>query len=254
MSTRTAPRGRHAAPSPRSRAADHRSAGDRAPRGPRHAAERESGAGGLLVAGVVAAVVLVLGVSGTLGAWTSAIIGNDTNTVATAKAVILAETDGSTTCRSSDQTSNTATCTTINKYGGTTTTLLPGASRTVDVTFTNIGSANGSTFALAPGTCTQSPTAGTGTPAATNLCTAGELTVAVSCSPGATYSAGTAWSDLAYTAAAPPTATRTHTATGSELNAAAQWTCRFTVALSAAAVIASQNITVSQPLTWTLGV
>jgi hypothetical protein len=76
--------------------------------------------------------------------------------------------------------------------------------------------------------------------------------VAVSCSPGATYSAGSAWTDLAYSAAAPPTTTKTHTATGGDLNANAQWTCRFTVALIAGAGITSQDITVTQPLVWTL--
>lgn len=198
-------------------------------------------------------MVLVLGTSGALASWTSAVIDNDTNTVATAKAVILSETDGSTTCRSSDQATNISTCSGINKYGGTASTLMPGGSRTVDVTFTNIGAANATSFALAPGTCSQSPTAGSGTPAATNLCTAtSELTVAVSCSPGATYAGGSAWVDLAYAAAVPPTATKTHIASGSELNAGAQWTCRFTVALNAAASIASQNVTVTQPVTWTL--
>ncbi|MEV5002012.1 hypothetical protein [Nocardioides sp. LML1-1-1.1] len=220
-----------------------------------HRAGREKRGSGtvLAVAGAAAAVVLVLGTSGTLASWTSAVLGNDTDTVATGKAVVLAETDGTSTCRSSDQVSNVATCATINKYGGTASPLMPGGSRTVDVTFTNLGAANGATFALAPGACSQSPTAGSGTPAATNLCTApGELTVAVGCSPGASYAAGSVWGDLAYAAGVPPTATKAHTATGSELNAGAQWTCRFTVALNAAAAVASQNITVSQPLTWTL--
>ncbi|NGZ99684.1 hypothetical protein G5V59_02875 [Nocardioides sp. W3-2-3] len=139
-----------------------------------HSAKRAKRGSGtvLAVAGAAAAVVLVLGTSGTLASWTSAVLGNDTDTVATAKAVVLAETDGTSTCRSSDQVSNVATCSTINKYGGTASPLMPGGSRTIDVTFTNLGAANGATFALAPGTCSQSPTAGSGTPAATNLCTA----------------------------------------------------------------------------------
>ncbi|KRA32653.1 MULTISPECIES: hypothetical protein [unclassified Nocardioides] len=205
------------------------------------------------LAGGASAAVLVLGTSGALASWTSAVVGNDTNTVATAKAVILSETDGSTTCRSSDQTTNVSTCSGINKYGGTVSPLMPGGSRTLDVTFSNIGAANAVTFSLAPGACSQTPTAGSGTPAATNLCTAtSELTVGVSCSPGATYVGGSAWVDLVHAAGVPPTATKTHTATGAELNAGAQWTCRFTIALNAAASIASQNVIVSQPLTWTL--
>jgi hypothetical protein len=206
----------------------------------------------------VAALVLVLGSTGTLSSWTSAIIGNSNDTVATAKAVILREVGpapATTTCNSSDAATNSFTCTTINKYGGTTTPLNPGDTINVDVTFTNIGAKNGSTFQLAPGSCTQSPTAGSGTPAAANVCTNGDLTVAVSCSPGSTYSAGTAWnagSDLAYAAAAPPTATKSHTGTAGDLNAGASWTCRFTVALSASAGVTDQNVTLSQPLTWTL--
>jgi len=66
-------------------------------------------------ASAFAAVVLVLGVNGTLSAWTSAIITNDTNTVATANALILKEVgpDGTAahtaqTCYSSTGASNTA--------------------------------------------------------------------------------------------------------------------------------------------------
>lgn len=212
-------------------------------------------AGALALSGALAAGLLTLGVTGTLSSWTSAILGNDDNEADSAGAVVLEEAGpGGATCTTASSATNTATCSTINKYGGTATPLMPGGSRTVDVTFTNLGAANGTTFALAPGTCSQSPAAGSGTPTATNLCTsASELTVALGCSPGASYAAGSAWSDLAYAASVAPTATKTHTATGAELNAGAQWTCRFTVALNAAAAVASQNITVSQPLTWTLG-
>jgi hypothetical protein len=206
----------------------------------------------LWLGSAVAALLLTLGVNGTLSSWTQAIISNDTNTVATGSAVILREASGANTCLSSSSPTNASTCTTINKYGGTATPLAPGTSQTTTVTFTNLGSANASSFALAPGACSQTPTAGSGTPAAANLCTNGDLTVAISCSPGATFNAGSAWIDLAYVAAAPPTATKTHTATGGDLNASAQWTCQFTVSLAAAAGVTDQGITVSQPLTWTL--
>lgn len=206
----------------------------------------------LWAAGAVAALLLTLGANGTLSGWSTAVIGNDTNSVATGQAVILQETQGANTCRSSATVTNVSTCTTINKYGGTTTPLVPGTNQVSTVTFTNIGSANATTFSLAPGTCTQTPAAGSGTIPATNLCTSGDLTVAVSCSPGATYSSGSAWSDVVYVPAAPPTATKTHNVAAGDLNAGATWTCQFTVALSAAAPVAAQGITVSQPLTWTL--
>lgn len=202
-------------------------------------------------AGAGAALILVLSTNGTLGAWTTAVIGNSDNSVTTATAVVLRETSGANTCRSDSSPSNVSTCTTINKYGGTASPLGPGTSRTIDVTFTNVGAGNATSFKLEPGVCTSTPA--TGTPTPTNLCTAAnELTVAAQCSPGATFTAATAWTDLAYPAAVPPTATKSHTAAAGDLNAGASWTCRFTVALDANASINSQNLTVSQPLTWTL--
>lgn len=204
------------------------------------------------IGGAVAALILTLGVNGTLSSWTSAMITNSSNTAATAQAVILQEVQGANTCQSSADVTNSYTCTTINKYGGTASPLLPGASQVSTVTFTNVGSANATTFAMAAGSCSQTPTAGSGTVPATNLCTSGDLTVGVSCSAGSSYSAGTAWTDLVYSAAAPPTATKTHNAVAGDLNAAAVWTCQFTVALSASAPVAAQGISVTQPLTWTL--
>lgn len=199
------------------------------------------------------ALILVLGVNGTLASWTSAVIANDTNTVATASAVILREVGpGPQTCLSSSGVGNSSTCSTINKYGGTSSPLAPGGSQTTDVTFTNVGSASAATFVLTPGACTQTPTAGSGTPPAANVCTSGDLTVAVSCSNGSTYAAGSAWTDLVSTATAPGSlGTLTRTAT---LASGASWTCRFTVALSASASVLAQGITASQPLTWALNV
>jgi hypothetical protein len=201
--------------------------------------------------GAVAAVVLVLGVSGTLSSWTSAVIGNDTNTVATADAVILREVSGANTCLSSSGAANSYTCSTINKYGGTSSPLAPGGSQSTDVVFSNVGSASASSFVLTTGSCSQTPTAGTGTPPAANVCTSGELTVAVSCSSGSAYSAGSAWVDLVSAAGAPGSiaGTLTHTAT---LAPGSSFTCRFTIALSGSASVLAQGITASQPLTWTL--
>ncbi|MGC4112630.1 MAG: hypothetical protein QM747_19830 [Nocardioides sp.] len=207
----------------------------------------------LWVGGVVAATLVVLGVNGTLSSWTQAIITNPNNTAATNGAPILQETQGANTCLSSSSATNVSTCTTINKYGGTASPLSPGTSQTADVTFTNVGAVKGSTFTLTSGACTQNPTAGTGTPPANNLCTNGDLTIAVSCSPGTTYSAGSAWTDLVATATSPATfaagAGLTHT-TG--LAAGASATCRFTVALGSGAGVLDQGIVVTQPLTWTL--
>jgi hypothetical protein len=202
----------------------------------------------------IAATLMTLSVNGTLSDWTSAVLTNSNNTVATATAVILQEVgpDGtsghaSQTCRSSDGSGNSATCTTINKYGGTTSPLLPGSNQATDVTFTNLGAANASSFVLAPGTCSSTPS--TGTPTPNNLCTT-DLTVAVSCSNGSSYSAGSAWTDLVYAAgAAGSMPTLTHAA---GLASGASATCRITVTLPSSASVLDQGLTLSQPLSWTL--
>jgi len=203
----------------------------------------------LWVAGALAAGVLSLGVSGTLSSWTSAIIDNTSNNVATAQAVILKEALGATTCYSSDApTTNSSTCSTINKYGGTAVPLSPGTSQTVDVTFSDVGSSPASSFMLSPGSCTSTPS--TGTPTPTNLCTAsGELNLTINCSNGTSYVAGSKWSDLTYTGAPGSAGTLTHTAV---LAVASSWTCEFVVSLPGTASVLDQGLTVAQSLTWTL--
>ena len=210
------------------------------------------------MASAVSAAVLLLGVNGTLSAWTSAVLENTDNTAATANALILQEvgpdaSGAAQTCFSSSGTGNSYSCTTINKYGGTTAApLSPGQSRTVDVTFTNVGEATGASFTLAADTCGQTPAAnGAATPPINNLCTAtGELTVAVACSDGAAFVPASAYSDLVYPAGPPSgIGTLVHT---SAIAADASITCRFTVALNASASVTDQGIVVSQALTWTL--
>ena len=168
-------------------------------------------------------------------------ITNNTNTVSTAAAVILRETgpDGtaahaSQTCLSSASPTNGASCATINKYGGTSAPLTPGSSQSTDVTFTNVGTANASQFQVAGAACTQTPSAGTGTPPAANVCTSSDLTITVSCEGGTSYNAGDVhWATFAYSGTAAGF-TSTFTQSG-VLAAGASATCRFTVALSAAA-------------------
>jgi hypothetical protein len=221
----------------------------------RHARRRYADPRALLLgACAVAATLLTLSVNGTLADWTSAVLTNSTNTVASSTAVILQEVgpDGTAghatqTCRSSDAAANAATCTTINKYGGTSSPLGPGSSQATDVVFTNLGAANATSFVLTPGTCSSTPS--TGTPTPNNLCTT-DLTVAISCSGGSTYSAGSAWTDLVYAAgAATSIPTLTHTP---GMASGASATCRITVALPAGASVLDQGLTLSQPLSWTL--
>jgi len=228
------------------------------PGGGRHRRPRRRVPAMLWLSCVAACLLLTLTVGGTLSGWTQAMITNNTNTVATAAAVILRETGpdgtaahGSQTCFSSASPTNSASCATINKYGGTTSPLTPGSSQSTDVTFTNVGTANASQFQVTPGACSQAPAAGTGTPPAANVCTGPDLTVSMSCENGSAYNAGDPhWTTFAYAGSVAGFAA-TLTQAG-VLAAGASATCRFTVALSATASVLDSGVSVSQPLTWTL--
>lgn len=122
-------------------------------------------------AGLVAASVLSLSTTDALSAFTAQI----TDSVSTAGAGTLQMTETqsvggtTTTCTSTDGGSvatNSATCSTINSYGGT-TTLVPGESSTSSVTLSNTGTHAATSFTLEPGACSQS---GAVTGSATDLC------------------------------------------------------------------------------------
>lgn len=122
--------------------------------------------------GVLSAALLVVSMSGTLSGF-AAQITNSNNTAASGTLVMQEQNAGATvTCTSTDGGSvstNTATCSTINKFGGS-TNMVPGQTVTTAITIKNTGTANASTFTLTPGsTCTQSNSGSTnGT--ATDLC------------------------------------------------------------------------------------
>ena len=108
--------------------------------------------------GALAAVLLSLTMSGTLAGFTAS-INNNTNTAASGSLVMQEQNAGATvTCLSTDLGSvstNASTCSTINKFGGS-TTMVPGQLVTTTVTIKNVGSAPASTFTLTPGaTCAQ---------------------------------------------------------------------------------------------------
>jgi len=198
---------------------------------------------------VLAAGVLVLGVNGTLSTWTQAIITNGSNTAGATTAVALSETNGSIVCDTSTATdgSNSVANCNIDKYGGN-LAMSPNQSKTVDVTFENTGNGNAASLKLAPGTCTDSAAAA-GVSAGT-LCGDGNLTVAMSCSDGATYTPASAYTDLAWSAKAPNDQTAvTRTAT---IAPGAKITCQFTTTLVSTAPTTVASMSISQPLTWTL--
>jgi len=201
-----------------------------------------------LLTGLLGTAVLALSMNSSLAAFTASI----TNSVNTAGAgtVIMQEQNaaGTTTCTSTDGTgnnvtTNTATCATINKYGGS-TTMVPGQTVSTTVTIKNTGTASVSGFTLAPGTCTQS---GNVTGSATDLCA--KLGVVIS--QTGTNLGGTT------TTVTPAASTLTTLATGGALTlpapvaAGTTATFKFDVTLAAGAGNTYQGLAASQPLVWT---
>lgn len=195
----------------------------------------------LVGAGAIAAVLLVLGVSGTLASWTRAIITNDTNTLEAAQALILEETGpNAAVCTSTDGggSGNAFTCSTIDKYGGTATPLEPGDHQSVTVTLTNTGTGSGP-LALEPGACATSG----GSPTATaSICDVALVTV-VCTAPSTLDTTGSpvalsAFGDQAVVVG---------------LDAGDATECTFDVSLPASASPQVSGQTATQPLVWTLG-
>lgn len=202
----------------------------------------------LWISGAAAAALLVLGVTGTLSSWSSAILTNGNNSVSSKAAVSLDETgpgsDGnSVTCTTSTTADNTASCDQINKYGngGATATLDQGDTATTTVTLTNSGTGDATSFTMTPGNCTSANTSGTGTPAA-DLC--GEMQVAVSCTGSVTLTVSAqSLADFEANGAYDFSA---------GLASGASTTCAFTVTLPDNAPAAVSGETATQPIVWTL--
>ena len=191
------------------------------------------------ISGGLAALLLVLRINGTLSSWTKAIITNDTNTVKAADSLILQESGPhSAVCTSADGggSDNRFTCSTIDKYGGTTTPLAPGTDQSVTVTLKNTGTTSGD-LTLSPGTC---GTTG-GSPTATaSLCDGAVVTVTCT-APSSLDTTGTPVALSAFADQAVAT-----------LAAGDSTDCTFDVALPASASPQVAGQTASQPLVWTL--
>ena len=192
-----------------------------------------------LTTGVLAAALLSVSMTGTLSGFVAS-INNTTNTTATGALIMQEQNAGGTiTCLSTDGGSintNTATCATINKLGGTTTPLTPGVPVSTNITITNTGTIKANTFTLTPSACTQSAF-GAGGGTATDLCSKINLTI--------TQGAATVYSG---TAAALGTTART-IAGGAAAGVALPFT--FTVTLDSSAGNTYQNLQASIPLLWT---
>jgi hypothetical protein len=194
-----------------------------------------------MVAGLAGTVAIALSMSGSLSGLV-ATITNSTNTAASA-AIAISETSGGSTCNSYD---TTATCSTINKYGGTTTPLVPGGSQTVTVQFANTGNVAVSTSTLTPGTCVATSTGSVGstTPTTPNT-TSGNLCSVLNI---AVYKGATATGTALYNGSA---ASFGSAVTLSALAAGANQSYTFVASLPSSATTAVQGQQISQPLTWT---
>ncbi|TIH30461.1 hypothetical protein D4765_17095 [Subtercola vilae] len=197
-----------------------------------------------LAAGVLGAVVLSLSLTGTMSGFVASIT-NSNNTAATGALVMQEQNAGATvTCLSTDGgtvSSNASTCSTINKFGGS-TTMTPGNTVTTPITIKNIGSVAATTFTLTPGaTCTQT-NSGTQNGTAADLCA--KLNVVIT-SGATTVFSGTAASlagalPAAFTMPAAPAAGVTVPFS-------------FAVTLASTAGNSYQGLQASLPLTWTFG-
>lgn len=191
--------------------------------------------------GLAGTAVLTLGLGASLSGLV-ATITNSQNTVASA-ALAIQETAGAAQCNSYD---TTTSCGTINKYGGTTTPLVPGGSQTTTITMKNAGTVNAATSTLAPSACEATSTGVTGsqTPTTPNT-TAGNICSVLQV---AVYKAATATGTPLYTGSA---ANFTASLTLGALNANATQAFTFVVTLPTTATTATQGQQASQVLTWT---
>jgi hypothetical protein len=192
----------------------------------------------VLATGALGTVLLSASVSGTLSGFVASVT-NGANTAATGTLTMQEQnSDASITCTSTDGTTvstDAATCSTINAYGGS-TTMVPGTPVVTTVTIKNTGTVAASSFTLAPGACTQSNN-GAVNGSATDLCSKMQLSVA---SGSTTVYSGTlaGLTTNGTVSLTPPAAGATKTYT-------------FTVTLPASAGNTYQGLAASQPLTWT---
>jgi hypothetical protein len=198
-----------------------------------------------IATGVAAAVLLSVSMSGTLSGFVASIT-NDTNTAASGSLVMQESQAGANgaptvTCLSTSTATgvdaNAATCSTINKFGGS-TTMIPGQTVTSVVNIKNVGTSKASTFTLTPGAVCAQTKNGTVNGTATDFCS--KLNVVITAAGSATpVFTGTA-ATLAGSSAKTLTA----------LTAGASTDFTFAVTLDNSAGNTYQGLGASLPLTW----
>jgi hypothetical protein len=190
----------------------------------------------ILIAGGVSSLVLALGMSPTFSAFTASIL-NDTNTAGSGTLTMQETTGATLICNSTDGGSvstNTATCATINKYGGN-LAMVPGQTVSTTINIKNTGTIAASSFSVTPGTCTQA-TNGTVNGTAVDLCAKINVVVTSGVTPVYTGTAAGFTTAVALAAPVAPGASVPFT---------------FAVTLASSAGNTYQGLKVSQPITWT---
>ncbi|MDO4773957.1 MAG: hypothetical protein Q4A37_02425 [Candidatus Saccharibacteria bacterium] len=198
---------------------------------------------GLLAVGGMMSAMLAFSLTPTF-AGIVASIKNSTNTAATGT-LVMKESSGGQNCTSSTEASNSATCGTINKYGGTTTPLIPGgAGNTTEITITNEGNIDATSFTVQADQCTQSAHGSTNGNA-NNLCEKVNITIT---SGSHTIFSGSA---KAFNEAGSIDILKEI----SQANVAKQTNVPITIkaALDTSADATYQGLQISQPITWTFG-
>jgi len=123
----------------------------------------------LIIAGGVSSLVLAVGMSPTFSAFTAA-IQNTTNTAA-AGTLTMQEATTTGTVVTCDSGLGSATCATINKFGGN-TAMAPGQTVSTGITIKNTGSVPATSFTLSPSaTCTPTDVTGASVHGTGNPCT-----------------------------------------------------------------------------------
>jgi len=195
----------------------------------------------LVLAGGVSSLVLALGMSPTFSAF-SASIQNTVNTAGMGS-LIMEESDGTNTCKSTDGGSlatNSAICTSINKYGGS-TTMIPGAAVVTSVSIKNTGNVAATAFSMAFGTC--------GPTASSSLCS--KMLVEVKSGSTVLTPANSTASSLAGTTIDVRTKLGLPAIAGGSTAIPLTITVTLPSATAPANDNAYQGLQISQPITWT---
>ena len=196
-----------------------------------------------LIAGGVSALLLAFSMTPTFSALTAQIV-NSIDTAGTG-ALVMQETDGTKTCTSTDGGSistNSATCSTINKYGGD-LAMAPGKTSTTNITITDTGTIDATNFTLVGGVCDQSAN-GTLNGTATDLCSKYNIVIK---SGSTTIYSGTA------AALAGQTIDILNKLGTTKVAAGASVPFVITATLDSSVGNTYAGLKISQPLTWTFG-